>query len=115
MICNTYKMFFGTLSDETKLDILQKLRREPCNVTELCRTLKKKQSTISHSLSKLKEHGFVTHRVDGKQRIYAVDPNVDDLLKRIDAHVNTYYEHYCKCVGCTCAGETEKNRRSKCQ
>ncbi len=108
MICNTYKIFFGTLSDETKLSILAELRREPRNVTQLCRTLKKKQSTVSHSLSKLNGLGFVTHRVDGKQRIYAVDPNVDDLLKRMDSHVNRYYAHYCKCVG-----EAKKNRWSQ--
>jgi len=92
-------MFFGTLSDETKLGILKELRREPRNVTELCRTLRKKQSTISHSLAKLKELGFVNNHIQGKQRIYTVDPNVEDLLKHVETHVDRYYTHYCVCTG----------------
>lgn len=99
MICNTYKMFFGTLGDETKLNIIQQLRKEPRNVTELCRTLKKNQSTISHSLAKLKKLGFVTNRTEGKQRIYSIDTTVLDLLKLMDKHIDKYYAHYCKCVG----------------
>lgn len=99
MICNTYKMFFGTLSDDTKLSIVKELRGEPKNVNELCRSLKKNQSTVSHSLAKLKELGFVTRRTDGKLRIYTIDPTVLDLLKLMDKHVDKYYTHYCKCVG----------------
>jgi ArsR family transcriptional regulator, zinc-responsive transcriptional repressor len=100
MICNTYKMFFGTLADGNKLNILKALRKGPKSVTELKNELKKEQSCISHCLKKLKQLHFVKSKVAGKQRIYSIeDKTILPLLKLIDKHMKTYNKHLCKCTG----------------
>jgi len=99
-MCATYVQFFQSLADPTRLEIIKQLRSGPKNVSELSTTLKFEQSRLSHNLRKLKELGFVTVTPKGKQRIYGIDKNtILPLLKLIDGHVNTYYKHYCKCVG----------------
>lgn len=100
MICNTYKLFFGTLADPTKLEILQVLKENPCNVSAICTKLKQEQSCISHNLRRLKELGFVTMIPRGKERVYSLDTEViRPLLDLVQEHVDTYYKHYCKCTG----------------
>lgn len=100
MICNTYKQFFTNLSDSTKLEIISSLRKSEKSVQELCKELNFEQSRVSHNLRQLKELGFVDVRPKGKERIYGLDKEtILPLLVIIDNHVDTYYKHYCKCVG----------------
>ncbi len=100
MNCETYKQFFGTLADETKLTILKSLEKEPKTVSEICNDLDLEQSRVSHNLRKLKELGFVTNVVEGRSRRYNLDTKtIKPLLGLIQGHVDTYYKHYCKCQG----------------
>lgn len=100
MICNSYKIFFKTLADSTKLDIMNLLSKKPRSVTELCKKLNFEQSRVSHNLKTLKERGFVKVEKKGKNRIYSLDKKVIvPLLKLIDKHVDKYYQHYCRCKG----------------
>ncbi len=100
MICNTYRQFFSTLADETKLNILKELRKGPKSVGELQESLRKEQSCISHCLRKLKELHFVESHVSGKSRIYSVEEKtILPLLELIDKHLKTYNKHWCKCIG----------------
>lgn len=100
MICTTYKMFFGTLADPAKLEIITLLNREPKNVSQISTMLKREQSCVSHNLRKLKELGFVTVQQRGKERVYYLDKKViQPLLRLIQGHVDTYYAHYCRCQG----------------
>ena len=109
MICKTYIHFFRTLSDPAKLEIIKLLRGGSRSVLELSSKLKYEQSRVSHNLRKLRELGFVTVTPNGKHRIYAIDKKtIMPLLKLIDKHVDTYYKHYCQCVG-----EEKKKRRGK--
>ncbi len=100
MICNTYKAFFQTLGDGTKLDILFALKEHPRTVTELVGTLKIEQSNLSHQLAKLRKLGFVAFTREGKTKRYALEhKTIFPLLSLIDKHVNRYYHTYCKCKG----------------
>jgi len=109
MICDTYVQFFGTLAEPAKLDILKLLREKPQNVTQISKKLNFEQSRVSHNLKKLKDLGFISVKPDGKQRIYEIDKKtILPLLALIDTHVDTYYNHYCKCVG-----EEKKTRWKK--
>ena len=109
MICSTYKQFFGTLADESKLNILKVLRKGPRTVGLLQKELGLEQSCVSHCLRKLKALGFVVSKVKGKYREYSIDQKtILPLLHLIDKHVDTYYKHYCKCVG-----EAKKKRWKK--
>ncbi len=100
MNCETYKRFFGTLADPTKLTILQSLEREPLTVSEICVVLDMEQSRVSHNLRTLKDLGFVSCTVEGRSRRYTLDEKtIKPLLALIQGHVDTYYKHYCKCRG----------------
>ncbi|PIN80206.1 transcriptional regulator [Candidatus Woesearchaeota archaeon CG10_big_fil_rev_8_21_14_0_10_30_7] len=100
MICNSYDIFFKTMADPSKLDIINLLSKHPRNVTELCEKLGFEQSRVSHNLRTLNERGFVNVKQKGKQRIYSLDKKIIvPLLKLIDKHVDKYYQNYCKCKG----------------
>jgi ArsR family transcriptional regulator, zinc-responsive transcriptional repressor len=99
MICNTYKQFFSSLSDLTRLEIIALLRRKRCTVSEISNGLKMEQSRVSHNLKKLKDVGIVKNKVNGKERLYSIHPGIKPLFKQIDKHVDVYYKHYCKCKG----------------
>ncbi len=49
--------FFKALSNESRLKLLGVLAQRECSVEELAALLHLKASTISHHLTKLKEHG----------------------------------------------------------
>lgn len=100
MICKTYEQFFKTLADRAKLSLISELREGKKSVSRLCEATAYEQSRVSHHLRALKESGFVKSQREGKQIIYALDQTtILPLLKMIDRHVDTYYKHYCRCVG----------------
>ena len=66
---------FHALSDETRLRILERLRRGERCVCELTDALDAAQSRLSFHLRILKEAGLVTDRRDGRWTYYAVNPD----------------------------------------
>src|SRR3989338_9501175 len=98
MICNGYKSFFKILADDTKLNIINLLSKEELTVSELIQQLNYEQSRVSHSLSALKDCGFVVSKVKGKMREYSLEPKLMvPLLKLIDEHVDKYHKQKCHC------------------
>jgi len=67
---------FHALSDETRLRILDRLRRGERCVCELTDALEAAQSRLSFHLRILKDAGLVTDRREGRWSYYAVDPDV---------------------------------------
>ena len=66
---------FHALSDETRLRILERLRRGERCVCELTDALDAAQSRLSFHLRILKEAGLVRDRRDGRWTYYAVNPD----------------------------------------
>lgn len=66
---------FHALSDETRLRILERLRRGERCVCELTDALDAAQSRLSFHLRILKEAGLVTDRRDGRWAYYALNPD----------------------------------------
>jgi len=96
MLKGTYKTFFGTLNNNHRLEIIELLRKNPHNVTQIIKTLKMNQTTVSHDLTRLKSCGFVSVKNNGKERIYTLNSKtIKPLMKLIDEHMNTY----CKKLG----------------
>ncbi|MEK6844838.1 MAG: transcriptional regulator, partial [Nanoarchaeota archaeon] len=54
-----YKIFFGTLVSESRLKIINLLRKGRKNVSEIMANLKMDQTAVSHDLARLKKCGFV--------------------------------------------------------
>ena len=66
---------FHALSDETRLRILERLRRGERCVCELTDALDAAQSRLSFHLRILREAGLVTDRRDGRWTHYAINPD----------------------------------------
>jgi len=71
---------FHALSDETRLQILDLLRRGECCVCELTDQLDAAQSRLSFHLRTLKDAGLVTDRRDGRWVHYALRPEALEQL-----------------------------------
>jgi ArsR family transcriptional regulator len=69
---------FHALSDETRLRILERLRRGERCVCELTDALDAAQSRLSFHLRILKDAGLVTDRRAGRWSYYAINPEALD-------------------------------------
>ncbi|GEM_PF-167555 len=76
----------GTLSDPTRLEIVEFLGGEERCVCEIVPAFERAQSTISKHLNLLFEAGIVERRTEGKRTLYRVrNPKIFDLLREVDA------------------------------
>jgi DNA-binding transcriptional ArsR family regulator len=95
---DAYGMFFRALSNRSRLRIIQLLKKEPYNVSQLCMELKYKQSRVSRNLKFLTDCGFVQAKRDGKQKIYSLNgETIKPLVTLIDTHIEKYCRHLEKC------------------
>ncbi|MBI2107131.1 winged helix-turn-helix transcriptional regulator [Candidatus Woesearchaeota archaeon] len=93
MINRAYKIFFGTLDNEKRLEIINMLRKGPKCVSDLCKDLKFNQTTVSHNLKRLEKCGFVFMSKKGKQRIYTLSQKtIKPLMNLIDEHMHEFCE-----------------------
>ena len=91
MAKSPYKIFFHTLGNKTRLEIIHALRDKPMNVSELTKKLPYKQSTISHNLKRLVSCEFVHVQRKGLYRYYSLNKKTrEPLLKIIDTHVKNH-------------------------
>jgi DNA-binding transcriptional ArsR family regulator len=89
-----YRQFFGTLANQIRLEILSILIQGESNVSNIVSKLDYDQTSISHSLSRLTECGFVTVRKNGKERLYSLNKTtIEPLFKLMNVHVNNYCMH----------------------
>jgi len=96
-IYSAYKIFFGTLFSEPRLKIINLLRHDRKNVSEISKELKADQTSISHDLARLKRCGFVDAEVNGKFRYYKLnEETIKPLIELIDKHMSLYCIHILK-------------------
>jgi DNA-binding transcriptional ArsR family regulator len=89
-----YKLFFGTLFSETRLKIINLLRKKRLNVSEIIQELNFDQTAVSHNLARLKQHGFVISEIDGKFRYYKLnEETISPIMSLIDKHMSQYCIH----------------------
>ena len=94
-IYGAYKLFFGTLFSESRLKIINTLRKGRKNVSEIVSDLKSNDRTIiSHDLARLKLHGFVKSEIKGKYRYYELNnETITPLMNLIEKHMSEYCIH----------------------
>jgi DNA-binding transcriptional ArsR family regulator len=88
---SAYKLFFGTLVSESRLKIINLLRKGKRNVGEIIKELNMEQTGVSHDLARLKKCGFVEDEIDGKFRYYKLnDKTIKPLMEIIEKHMSEY-------------------------
>ena len=89
-----YKIFFGTLVSESRLKIINILRKGKKNVSELISELEMNQTAISHDLKRLRDCGFVVAEREGKFVNYSLnDSSIKPLMEIIEKHMSFYCIH----------------------
>jgi ArsR family transcriptional regulator len=76
---------FHALSDETRLEIVELLRKGERCVCELTDTLDAAQSRLSFHLRVLKDAGIVRDRKDGRWVYYELDPEAFEEVETLVA------------------------------
>ena len=93
-IYGSYKIFFGTLVSESRLKIINLLRKEEKSVSEIAEKLKLPQPTVSHDLARLKKCGFVKVKTVKNFRHYSLnEKTIEPLMSLIDYHMAEYCIH----------------------
>ncbi len=83
-----YKIFFGTLVSESRLKIINLLRKGRKNVSEIMEELRFDQTSVSHDLARLKRCGFVKVESEGKFRYYGLnEETIKPMMDIIEKHM----------------------------
>ncbi len=91
MIKTSYTLFFKALSNDTRLAVIDLLRKGPRNATEIGEALAMEQSRVSHNLACLINCGFVLTSQNGKNKVCSLNKQtVIPLLEIIDRHIIVY-------------------------
>jgi DNA-binding transcriptional ArsR family regulator len=98
-LSETCYMFFSTLSNPTRLAILELLRNSSRSVTEISSLLNQEQSMISHNLRPLEKCGFVFVERKKKERIYSLNKEtMEPLFKIFTYHADKFCDVKGKCL-----------------
>jgi ArsR family transcriptional regulator, arsenate/arsenite/antimonite-responsive transcriptional repressor len=86
-----YGLFFGTLANDSRLKIVNLLRKGKLNVSEICEKTGFEQSMVSHNMKNLEHHGMVFSERKGKYKYYSLNKDtIHPLLELIDSHMKEY-------------------------
>ena len=87
----SYDRFLTTLSNKTRLAIIHSLKDGSKNVNDITNEMKVHQTTVSHSLRRLLDCGFVFVAKNGKERVYSLNKKtIRPLIKLMEEHVNSF-------------------------
>ncbi len=91
-----YHLFFESLANRSRMEILSSLKRGPKCVKELAHDLNRERSSVSHALRELLRCNLVFVNEEGRKRIYKLN---DDTLKPLLELVDVHEKKYCnECV-----------------
>ena len=87
-----YKIFFKTLSNKTRFEIVKLLIKGPKSVNNISKNLKFEQSRVSHNLKKLECYGFINCECKGKKRVYSINKKsyIVEITNSIDKYMKEY-------------------------
>ncbi len=93
-----YRTFFGTLDNQIRLDIINLLLKGSKNATQISKSLKLKQSTLSKNMKILEHCGFVFVKHNGKECYYLLNTiTIKPILKLMHNHMINYCKKISKC------------------
>ena len=95
---NLHRLFFKAFSNQTRLEIIQLLRKKPLTVTEICEKIGFEQSRVSHNLRCLEHCGFVKVTPNGNFRKYALDEEtIVPMVDLFEKHIQKYKKRLENC------------------
>ncbi len=98
-LSETCHLFFSTLSNPTRLAILELLREGARNVTQISEVIGQEQSMVSHNLKPLVRCGFVFVKRRWRERLYSLNKEtMEPMFAIIDNHVDKYCPKKGECL-----------------
>ena len=90
------KIFFETLGNKTRWEVIHLLKEKGLNATGIAKKLGYEQSLISHHLTRLERCGFVDVKKRGRERVYILNKEtIKPLLLLADKHINKFCKKSC--------------------
>ena len=83
-------IFLKLLGDESRLTLLRLLNQQEYNVGDLAKRLELGEPTVSHHLSKLRQAGLVSLRMEGNQRFYRLNKKGLARFKSLVAKIEQF-------------------------
>jgi len=91
-------LLFEALSNESRISILNLLRKGPMSVGEISEALGLEQTAVSHNLKCLAFCGLATCEKEGKMRVYELNhETVEPMLRLAGRHISNYAENLRGC------------------
>jgi len=95
---NLPRLFFKAFSNQTRLGIINLLKKESLTVTEICARLNFEQSRVSHNLRCLENCGFVNVEPNGKWKKYSLDQEtILPIVRLLDKHIGKFESRLQEC------------------
>lgn len=99
---NLHRLFFKAFSNQTRLEIIELLRKKPLTVSEICDKTGFEQSRVSHNLKCLEHCGFTKVTQNGNFRKYALDAErIVPIVDLFEKHIKKYKKRLecCEVIG----------------
>lgn len=82
---------FAALADDTRLRLVEELRKGERAVGDLVEVVRLRQPTVSQHLKVLKDAGLVRVRPDAQRRLYSLDPKGFEVIELwLERHRRTW-------------------------
>jgi len=95
---NLHRLFFKGFSNQTRLEIINLLKKGPLTVSDIGKHLDFEQSRVSHNLKCLEHCGFVHSEQNGKWKKYSLDKEtILPIVILFDKHIAKYKKRLQQC------------------
>lgn len=93
-----YSHLFQALANETRMELIHRLRDGDKSVSELVEATGREQNSVSYHLKCLTNCGFVTREANGNERIYSLNGDViENVFAAIDQHIENHRDGLYTC------------------
>jgi DNA-binding transcriptional ArsR family regulator len=94
-----YYLFFSTLSNRTRLAIIDVLREGPKNISGISEALEQNETTVAYNLKRLEHSALLRSESLGKEKLYSLNREIIEPLSELLAfHTNKYCPRLKNCI-----------------
>jgi len=94
-----YYLFFSTLSNRTRLAIIDVLKEGPKDVFGISKALEQDEATVAYNLNRLVNSALLRSEGSGKEKLYSLNREIVAPLSELLAfHTNKYCPKLKNCI-----------------
>jgi predicted transcriptional regulator len=94
-----YYLFFSTLSNRTRLAIIDVLKEGPKNISGISKALEQDETTVAYNLNRLEHSALLRSAGSGKEKLYSLNMEIVEPLSELLAfHTSKYCPNLKNCI-----------------